>query len=135
MSCACIQIKNLIDCIELKLYTIIYGFKRSFPVVFRPSRSVCALATSASGYVSWILTFNLPLIMKSKSSAVYVSNSSRVTIYWNNVGLITLIFFADNLEMAKGGTAPDYSFHQHLFHSPIYLPSPNSEGNLPNSHS
>jgi hypothetical protein len=33
-------------------YLLAYGFSNNFPVVFRPSISVCALAISLSGYVS-----------------------------------------------------------------------------------
>ena len=40
---------------------------------------------------------------------MYLSNSSRVAMYPKSVGRRTFRFFAASLEIAKGGTAPDYT--------------------------
>jgi hypothetical protein len=54
-----------------------YGISSNFPVVFRPSRSRCALAASASGYVCSIRSLSLPsaiiwnkALARSRSSSV-----------------------------------------------------------------
>ncbi len=57
-----------------------YISSSTFPVVWRPSRSRCAWAASASGYVAPMRTSSLPAAMRSNSSFVRPSNSSRVRL-------------------------------------------------------
>lgn len=100
----------------------------NLPVVFLLSMSSWAFLTSLKGYTLWILTSTLPSLIHPKISCVYVSNSSLVAvslesvqsdlthyrrrkegnipIYPNSCGLKTFKFFADNLAIANGGTAP-----------------------------
>lgn len=104
-----------------------HGFKSSLPMVFRPSRSVCASVASARGYILWILTFILSLTIVSNSSLVQCENSSRVATYWKTVLLISFVFFAASLDILKGGTCPDYFLLAHDPNRPkICKHSPNS---------